>query len=134
MIRVLNFALIVVTGLACLGLYRIAEEARIAQAELGRSEAAIMSEENALAVLGAEWARLTQPSRIQALAARHLPLVDEPTLQLSSLTLLPPRALVPTEEPIFRSASMLVPQTAEEQSDVAEDLAENLALTSYSGM
>ena len=105
MIRVLNFALIVVTGLACLGLYRIAEEARIAQAELRVAESEIMAEQNALAVLGAEWARLTQPARISALAARHLQLADEPTLQLSSLTLLPPRALVPTEEPIFRSAS-----------------------------
>ncbi len=130
MIRVLNFALIVVTGLACLGLYRIAEEARIAQAELRVAESEIMAEQNALAVLGAEWARLTQPARISALAARHLQLADEPTLQLSSLTLLPPRALVPTEEPIFRSASMLVPQAAQEQADVAQDL----TLTSYSGM
>ena len=130
MIRMLNFALIVVTGLACLGLYRIAEEARIAQAELRAAESEIMSEQNALAVLGAEWARLTHPARIQALAARHLPLADEPTLQLSSLTLLPPRALVPTEEPIFRTASMLVPQAAQEQADAPQDL----ALTSYSGM
>ena len=130
MIRILNFALIVVTGLACLGLYRIAEEARIAQADLRAAESEIMSEQNALAVLGAEWARLTQPARISALAARHLPLADEPTLQLSSLTLLPPRALVPTEEPIFRTASMLVPQAAQEQADEPQDL----TLTSYSGM
>ena len=129
MIRILNFALIVVTGLACLGLYHIAEEARIAQAELRKVEAEIMSEKNAITVLGAEWARLTQPARISALAARHLPLADRPTLQLSSLVMLP-RALVPTEEPIFRTASIVVPELAQEQAIAAQDL----ALSSYFGM
>ena len=32
MIRTLNFAFVVMTGLVCLGLYRIAEEARVAAA------------------------------------------------------------------------------------------------------
>jgi len=130
MIRILNFALIVVTGLACIGLYRIAEEARIAQTDLRKVEAEINAEENAIAILGAEWARLTQPARIQALAARHLPLVEEPTLQLSSLTLLPPRALTPTEEPTFRTASIVVPKPAQEQISAPQEL----TLASYSGM
>jgi len=130
MIRILNFALIVVTGLACLGVYRVAEEARIAQAELRRVEFELMDEQNAITVLGAEWARLTHPARISALAARHLPLADEPTLQLSSLVLLPPRALVPAEEPIFRTASIVVPEPAQERAAVAQDL----TLASYSGM
>jgi len=130
MIRILNFALIVVTGFACLGLYHIAEEARIAQAELRKVEAEIMSEKNAITVLGAEWARLTQPARISALAARHLPLADQPTSQLSSLVMLPPRALVPTEESIFRTASIVVPELAQERAIAAQDL----ALSSYSGM
>ena len=130
MIRILNFALIVVTGLACIGLYRIAEEARIAQADLRTAEAEVASEKNAIVILGAEWARLTEPARIQALAARHLPQVEEPTLQLSSLTLLPPRALVPAEEPTFRTASIVVPDPAEEQMSASQDL----TLASYSGM
>ncbi len=130
MIRILNFALIVVTGLACIGLYRIAEEARVAQADLRTAEAEINSEKNAIAVLGAEWARLTQPARIQALAARHLPLVEEPILQLSSLTLLPPRALTSTEEPTFRTANIVVPEPAQEQMSASQEL----TLASYSGM
>ena len=130
MIRILNFALIVVTGLACIGLYRIAEEARVAQADLRTAEAEINGEKNAIAVLGAEWARLTQPARIQALAARHLPLVEEPILQLSSLALLPPRALTPTEEPTFRTASIVVPEPAQEQMSASQEL----TLASYSGM
>lgn len=130
MIRVLNIALVVVTGLACIGLYQIAEEARVAHAELRKVQAEIAGERNAIAILGAEWARLTQPARIQALAARHLPLAEDPTLQLSSLTMLPPRALIPTEEPVFRTASIVVREPAQEQISESQDF----ALVSYSGM
>jgi len=130
MLRILNIALVVVTGLACIGLYQIAEEARVAQADLRKVQAEIAGEENAIAILGAEWARLTQPARIQALAARHLPLAEDPTLQLSSLTLLPPRALNPAEEPAFRTASIVVPESARDQVPEAQDI----ALASYSGM
>ncbi len=89
MIRTLNFAFIVMTGLVCLGLYRIAEEARVAAADLKATRMAIVRENDALTVLGAEWARLTQPGRIQALVGRHLELSDRPEAQLSSLTQLP---------------------------------------------
>src|SRR2546423_765230 len=67
MIRTLNFAFVVMTGLVCLGLYRIAEEARVAAADLKATRASIVRENDALTVLGAEWASLTQPGRIQAL-------------------------------------------------------------------
>ena len=89
MIRTLNFFCIAITGLVCLGLYRLAEEARVASADLRATRAAIETERSTLTVLGAEWARVTQPARIQALAARHLDLTDKPVLQLSSLTQLP---------------------------------------------
>lgn len=129
MIRLLNLAFIVVTAVACLGLYRIAEEARIASAELDRTEAAIAEERDALVVLGAEWARVTEPTRIEALAARHLPLSDEPTLQLSSLTALPERGLVPSDEPAIHSASVVVPQPAPAREAVQPDTKH----VSYSG-
>ena len=78
MIRTLNFAFIAITGFVCLGLYRIAEEARVAQVDLRETRAAIVREQDALAVLGAEWARVTQPARIQALSQKHLDLSDLP--------------------------------------------------------
>ncbi len=111
-------------------MYQIAEEARVAQADLRRVQAEIAGEQNAMAILGAEWARMTQPARIEALAARHLPLTEDPTLQLSSLTLLPPRALNPTEEPAFRTASIVVPEPAQEQIPESQEF----AIVSYSGM
>ncbi len=87
MIRTLNFAFIAITGLVCLGLYRIAEEARASPPPICKRRARRSCARNdALTVLGAEWARLTQPERIQALAQRHLDLSDQPEAQLSSLT------------------------------------------------
>ena len=64
MMRTLNFAFIVVTGMVCLGLYRIAEEARVTQADLAAANRAIAQEHETMVVLGAEWARVTQPARI----------------------------------------------------------------------
>jgi len=52
MIRTLNFAFIAITGLVCLGLYRIAEDARIAAADLRETRTAIVSERDTLAVHG----------------------------------------------------------------------------------
>src|SRR5215213_8479953 len=111
MIRTLNFAFIAITGFVCLGLYRIAEEARVASADLRQAQASIVREQDTLAVLGAEWARVTQPGRIQALAERHLKLSDTPVAQVSSLTQLPERApLVP--ESSFATVKAVVPDVA----------------------
>lgn len=109
MIRTLNIAFIVLTGLVCLGLYRIAEEARVTSADLRAAERAIQFESDTLTVLGAEWARITQPARIQALASRHLDLVDEPAVELSSLTQLPPKNPPLAPESAFRNAKAVVP-------------------------
>jgi hypothetical protein len=105
MIRTVNFAFIAVTGLVCLGLYRVAEEARVAQNELRSTRAAIARETDLLAVLGAEWAKLTQPARIQALAARHLDLSDKPVVELSSVSALPGRNFPLPADDGIRSAN-----------------------------
>lgn len=110
MIRVLNISFIVITGLVCLGLYRIAEEARVAAADLKAARAAIVQESDALTVLGAEWARLTQPGRIQALAERHLDLTDKPAAELASLADLPQKNAPLAPEGAIRNAKAVVPQ------------------------
>ena len=110
MIRTVNFVCISMTGLVCLGLYHFAEEARIASAELRSAHAAIERERHTLTVLGAEWARLTQPARIHALAARHLDLVDKPLVELSSLNLLPSKNAPLVPEGTIRSAKTPLPQ------------------------
>ena len=111
MIRTLNFAFLAITGLVCLGLYHVAEEARVAQADLRETQAAIVRERDAITVLGAEWARLTQPARIQALTERHLDLSDRPAVELSALTDLPSKAQ-PAPEETFSNAKAVVPAPA----------------------
>jgi hypothetical protein len=109
MIRTLNFVFMAITGLLCLGLYRVAENARVANAELNEARAAIVREHETLTVLGAEWARLTQPARLQALAQRHLHLSDRPGVELSSLTQLPSKNPPLAPEAQFRDAKVVVP-------------------------
>lgn len=112
MIRTINFLFIAVTGLVCLGLYHVAEAARIATADLTAAEHSIVREHDQLTVLQAEWAHLTQPGRVAALAARHLDLTDKPTMELSSLTSLPRRGDAPlVAEGDVRNARVVVPAT-----------------------
>jgi len=110
MIRTLNFAFIAITGFVCLGLYRIAEEARVAQVDLRETHAAIVQEQDALAVLGAEWARVTQPARISALSQKHLDLSDLPVMEFSSLTQLPQKALPLAPESNFATVKAIAPE------------------------
>lgn len=109
MLRILNVAFVAITAILCVGLYRVAEEARVTQEELRATRAAVARENDDLIVLGAEWARLTQPARIQALAARHLRLADDPSLQLSSVTSLPSRSLPVVPDNAIRAAKAVQP-------------------------
>ena len=125
MIRTINFAFLAVTGLVCLGLYHVAESTRVAQAELRSTRAAIARESDMMAVLGAEWARMTQPARIQALVARHLQLSDAPAVELASLSSLPNRAAPPTTQVRQANAIVPTPQSAPARS---------VAVANYDGM
>jgi cell division protein FtsL len=114
MIRILNFTLILTTALICLGVYRVAEEARMSVMELREARAEIAREKNSMAVLGAEWAKLTQPARIQALARRYLNVTDHPAAQFASVSQLPPK-FAPRPEDAIRNANAVIPQSGEAQ-------------------
>jgi hypothetical protein len=110
MIRTLNFAFIAITSLVCLAVYRTAEQARVDQRALKATQIAIVRESDTLTVLGAEWARITQPARIQALTQRHLDLSDRPAVELSSLSQLPQKNPPLAAEGEIRNAKAVVPQ------------------------
>jgi hypothetical protein len=80
------------------------------QVDLRETRAAIVREQDALAVLGAEWARVTQPARIQALSQKHLPLSDVPVAQVSSLSQLPHKAPPITPDSGFAVVKAVAPE------------------------
>ena len=120
MIRTLNFAFIAITCLVCLGVYRTAEKARVEQVELKITRTEIAKETSALSILGAEWARVTEPKRIQALVQHHLDLSDKPGVALSSLSQLPPKNPPLVPEGDIRSAKVVVPQVPAPQAPNAD--------------
>lgn len=91
LLTVVNFACVAMSGMVCLGLYHVAEQTRVAKAELHHVNHQIVAERSEMTVLQAEWARVADPARIQRLAQAYLGLSDTPTIELSSLTLLPRR-------------------------------------------
>ena len=91
MIRLLNFCCFAVTALACLALYHVSEETRVARNELRTVSRQIADQEEAMKVLQADWVRVSDPSRIQRLAAQRLGIADAPAVALASLELLPRR-------------------------------------------
>lgn len=93
MIRLLNFSCFALTALACLALYHVSEQTRIARADLQDTHRKIVVEQEAMKVLQADWVRVSDPSRIQQLASEKLGLGDTPTVALASLELLPRRGV-----------------------------------------
>lgn len=91
MVRMLNFFCVALAGLACLALYRISEQTRIAQADLTSVNRQIAVERSATHVLEADWQSVASPDRIQRLAMSRLGAGDTTTVQLSSFQALPLR-------------------------------------------
>lgn len=115
MVRVLNFFCLALSGLACLALYHVSEETRVAGLELSRVNREIVTERDAMSVLQAEWARVADPSRIQKLAQSRLGLTDTPTVELSSLQLLPRRGeAAPLGDSPVRAANAALPAKRED--------------------
>ena len=90
MIRLLNFSCFAVTAFACLALYHISEETRVARADLHTVQQQIADQQEAMKVLQADWERVADPARIQRLAAAKLGVSDTP-VALASLEILPRR-------------------------------------------
>jgi cell division protein FtsL len=109
MVRVMNFFCFALSALACLALYHISEQTRVARVQLSAVEHQIADEKDSMSVLQAEWARAADPSRIQQLAQSHLGLNDAPAVELSSLELLPRRGDAPLADAPVRNASVTAP-------------------------
>jgi hypothetical protein len=95
MIRILNFVSFAFAALCCLALYHLSEQTRVARVRLSVVERQIVEDRDAIKVLQADWERVSEPSRIHALAQTQLGLADTAAVAVASLDLLPRRGDAP---------------------------------------
>jgi len=104
MLRILHIVVLAALVLAAADVYKIKYESTLQAERVGKLRSEIRREQDAIATLRAEWARLERPDRIQDLAQRHLKLKPLDPRQLDALDRLPerPPELVPpgTADPI----------------------------------
>jgi hypothetical protein len=89
--RFLHFIVVAALVVAAVDVYRIKFESTVQAQRAARLRAEIGRERDAIAALRAQWARLDNPARIQALAQRHLALKPIDLTQIDSLDRLPAR-------------------------------------------
>jgi cell division protein FtsL len=101
MMRILHICVIVALVLAAADVYKIKFESTRQAQRIAKVKLEIRREQDAIAVLRAEWAKLDNPARIQELAKRHLALKAIDSRQFDRLDHLPerPPELVPADEP-----------------------------------
>ena len=101
MMRLINICVIAALVLAASDVYKIKFESTRQAQRVVKLRMEIRREQDAIAALRAEWAKLDSPTRIQDLARRHLPLKPAEALQSDRLDNLPERPpdLVPVDEP-----------------------------------
>jgi hypothetical protein len=97
--RFLHLMVVAVLVIAAAHVYRIKLESTVQEERVARLRGEIRHERDAIASLRAQWAQLDNPARIEALAARHLPLRPIDPAQIDSLDHLPERpAASPTPD------------------------------------
>jgi hypothetical protein len=89
--------LIVVATLvtAAVDVYKIKFESTVQAERVAKLRAEISRERDAIGALRAQWAKLDNPTRIQVLAQRHLPLKPIDPAQIDALDRLPERPPAP---------------------------------------
>ena len=89
--------LIVVATLvtAAVDVYKIKFESTVQAERVAKLRAEISRERDAIGALRAQWAKLDNPTRIQVLAQRHLPLKPVDPAQIDALDRLPERPPAP---------------------------------------
>ena len=90
--RIIHLFVICALIFAAAYVYRIKMESTARTERVLRLNAELREQRDAIAALRAEWARLDSPSRLQALAERHLGLKPLNATQYDSLKNLPERA------------------------------------------
>lgn len=113
MMRLINIMVIAALIAAASAVYKIKFDSTLQAEKAAKLRNELRNERNAIARLRAEWAKLDTPSRIQALADRHLALQPVKSRQFDAFTDLPPRppAGSPPRDPIGAMLTPSAPDT-----------------------
>ena len=95
MIRIVNLVAVMAVILTSFAAYRVKYEAGSDAKNVAALRTEIAAEQDAVAVLKAEWSHLNQPMRLQALASRYLELKPIDVHQIATLQDLPQRPSEP---------------------------------------
>jgi hypothetical protein len=93
--RWLHLIVVAILVVAAIDVYKIKFESTVQEERLAKLRAEIGREHDTIAALRAKWAQLANPTRIQALAQRHLPLKPLDPSQIDSLDHVPERPPAP---------------------------------------
>ena|SRR5271166_3857681 len=110
--RLLNIMVIGLLILAASFVYKIKFDSTLQAEKISKLAGELRREQNAIAILRAEWSRLDTPARIQGLAERHLALKPVVPTQFDNLDRLPdkpPAIAAPSGDPI---GAMIAPADA----------------------
>lgn len=104
MIRLGTALWLVLVAFVGFGMFKVKYEVMDLEDALARANRAILADQDAIHVLKAEWAFLSQPSRLADLSRRHLDLVPLGTSQLGQIATIPLR---PSAMPLADSGAPL---------------------------
>lgn len=88
--RPATFFWIALAGCVGFGLYHLKNKVQARETELFQINRAILTEQESIHVLRAEWSYLNQPARLEALASRDLKMQPMKPGQLGTIATLPP--------------------------------------------
>jgi hypothetical protein len=103
LIRFVGVISVALLALICFELYNGVSRVKGQERELAALKASIVSEQEAIRVLKAEWSYLNQPERLQTLAREHLPLTPTGASQIVVLASLPLKAAAPNASPVIEA-------------------------------
>ena len=92
MIRLTTLIWLALASLAGIGLFQVKYRVQSLEKDLGQINRQILSDQEAIHVLGAEWSLLNEPARIADMSRRHLELTPFSAAQLARFADLPARA------------------------------------------
>jgi hypothetical protein len=97
-VRILNFALVMLTMAVCAANYDVSERTRVAKAQIAALDRSMADEQVALNDLQTDYVWLSRPEHVQELAERTLGMTDTATAQAASLSMLPKRSEMQVHE------------------------------------